>query len=100
MTIPRAFSTAAWCALAIPAALLAQVPVNAGTNATMVVSATKASENALDVAAPVSVVSGDELRRHGAKTVAEALQDLDGRASRLGKQRVGDAGDEQGDPHS
>ncbi len=78
MTIPRAFSTAAWCALAIPAALLAQVPVNAGTNATMVVSATKASENALDVAAPVSVVSGDELRRHGAKTVAEALQDVVG----------------------
>src|ERR1039457_1484325 len=78
MTIPRAFSTAAWCALASPAALLAQVPVNAGTSATMVVSATKASENALDVAAPVFVVSGDELRRHGAKTVAEALQDVVG----------------------
>ncbi len=44
----------------------------------MVVSATKAEEKALDVAAPVSVVSGDELRRHGAKTVAEALQDVAG----------------------
>ena len=44
----------------------------------MVVSATKSEEDALDVAAPVSVVSGDELRRHGAKTVAEALQDVAG----------------------
>ena len=44
----------------------------------MVVSATKADEDALDVAAPVSVVSGDELRRRGAKTVADALQDVAG----------------------
>jgi len=44
----------------------------------MVVSATKVAEDPLDVAAPVSVVSGDELRRHGAKTVADALQDVVG----------------------
>ena len=44
----------------------------------MVVSATKSPEDALDIAAPVSVVSGDELRRRGAKTVAEALQDVAG----------------------
>jgi iron complex outermembrane receptor protein len=44
----------------------------------MVVSATKSPEDALDIPAPVSVVSGDELRRRGAKTVAEALQDVAG----------------------
>jgi outer membrane receptor protein involved in Fe transport len=65
-------------ALALPTALLAQVPVRTGTASTMVVSATKVEEDSLDVAAPVSVVSGDELRRRGAKTVAEALQDVAG----------------------
>ena len=62
-------------ALAVDAPLLAQVPVRTGTASTMVVSATKTEEDPLDVPAPVSVISGDELRRHGARTVAEALQD-------------------------
>ena len=65
-------------ALACPVPLLAQTSATPGTAATMVVSATKISENALDVAAPVSVVSGDDLRRRGAKTVADALQDVAG----------------------
>jgi len=64
--------------LALPASLLAQAPAKPAVAATMVVSATKISEDALDVAAPVSVISGDELRRRGAKTVADALQDVAG----------------------
>lgn len=64
--------------LALDTALLAQAPVRTGTATTMVVSATKSEEDPLDVPAPVSVISGDELRRHGAKTVAEALQDVAG----------------------
>ncbi|MFI5119906.1 MAG: TonB-dependent receptor [Thermoanaerobaculia bacterium] len=68
----------ACCALSLPAALLAQAPVRIGTTTTMVVSATKNPEDALDIAGSVSVISGDELRRHGARTVAEALQDVVG----------------------
>jgi outer membrane receptor protein involved in Fe transport len=64
--------------LALDTALLAQAPARTGTTTTMVVSATKSSEDALDIAAPVSVISGDELRRRGAKTVADALQDVAG----------------------
>ncbi|HSB64056.1 MAG TPA: TonB-dependent receptor [Thermoanaerobaculia bacterium] len=64
--------------LALDTALLAQAPARTGMTSTMVVSATKVEEDALDVPAPVSVVSGEELRRHGAKTIAEALQDVAG----------------------
>lgn len=64
--------------LASPALLLGQAPAKPAVAATMVVSATKVPEDVLDVAAPVSVVSGDELRRRGAKTVADALQDVAG----------------------
>ena len=78
MTFSRAALAFAGPVLALHTALLAQAPVGTGAATTMVVSATKAEEDALDVAAPVSVVSGDELRRHGAKTVAEALQDVAG----------------------
>ncbi len=78
MSFSRAALAFIGSALALDTAVVAQVPVRTGTASTMVVSATKAEEDALDVAAPVSVVSGDELRRHGAKTVAEALQDVAG----------------------
>ncbi len=44
----------------------------------VVVSATKMPEDPVDVAAPVSVVTGEELRRQGARTVAEAIQDVVG----------------------
>jgi outer membrane receptor protein involved in Fe transport len=44
----------------------------------VVVSATKGPEDAVDVAASVAVVSGDQLRRQGAKTVADALQNVVG----------------------
>ena len=64
--------------LACFASLHAEAQTNPAVAATMVVSATKSPEDALDVAAPVSVISGDELRRRGAKTVADALQDVAG----------------------
>ncbi len=68
----------AGCALSLPAALFAQAPARTGASANLVVSATKSPEDALDIAAPVTVVSGDELRRRGARTIAEALQDVAG----------------------
>jgi outer membrane receptor protein involved in Fe transport len=78
MSFSPAALVLAGSALALETSLFAQAPARTGTTSTMVVSATKAEEDALDVAAPVSVVSGDELRRHGAKTIAEALQDVAG----------------------
>ncbi len=78
MTLFRTGLALACCVLSPPATLFAQAPARASASATMVVSATKNPEDALDIAAPVSVVSGDELRRRGAKTVAEALQDVAG----------------------
>ncbi|MDQ2970587.1 MAG: TonB-dependent receptor [Acidobacteriota bacterium] len=44
----------------------------------IVVSATKGPEDPADVPASVSTVSGDELRRRGVRTIAEALQDVVG----------------------
>ncbi len=44
----------------------------------IVVSATKGPEDAVDVSQSVSVVSGEQLRRQGAKTVADALQNVVG----------------------
>ncbi|MGZ5381218.1 MAG: TonB-dependent receptor, partial [Thermoanaerobaculia bacterium] len=78
MPFSRAALAVAGPLLALDTALLAQAPVRTGATTTMVVSATKSSEDALDIAAPVSVISGDELRRRGAKTVADALQDVAG----------------------
>ena len=78
MTSCRAGFALTCCALSLPAALFAQAPAGARASATLVVSATKSPEDTLDIAAPVSVVSGDELRRRGAKTIAEALQDVAG----------------------
>ncbi|HMA28264.1 MAG TPA: TonB-dependent receptor [Thermoanaerobaculia bacterium] len=78
MSFSRTATALAGSALALHTALLAQAPARIGTTSTMAVSATKIEEDALDVAAPVSVVSGDELRRRGARTVAEALQDVAG----------------------
>lgn len=44
----------------------------------VVVSANKGPEDPVNVAAPVSVVTGEEIRRKGARTVADALQDVAG----------------------
>ena len=44
----------------------------------VVVSATKAPEDPVNVPGAVSVVTGEELRRRGARTVADALQDVVG----------------------
>jgi len=78
MTLSRTGLALACCALSLPTALFAQAPARTGASAALVVSATKSPEDALDVAALVSVVSGDELRRRGAKSIAEALQDVAG----------------------
>ncbi len=78
MKFSRAALPLACSLLALETSLLAQAPAQIGATSTMVVSATKSEEDALDVAAPVTVISGDELRRHGARTIAEALQDVAG----------------------
>lgn len=58
---------------------LAQNPsAPARTTAEVTVSATKSEADPADVPTPVAIVSGDELRRSGAKTVAEAIQDVVG----------------------
>jgi outer membrane receptor protein involved in Fe transport len=46
--------------------------------AEVVVSATKVDEDPLQIATPVAVVTGEQLRRTGARTVAEAIQDVVG----------------------
>lgn len=68
---------AAALASALPAPAETQAPP-LSTSAEVVVSATKLPEDAADVPAAASVVSGAELRRSGAKTVAEAIQDVVG----------------------
>jgi outer membrane receptor protein involved in Fe transport len=44
----------------------------------VIVSATKMPEDSEDVPSSTSVITGDELKRSGAKTVAEAIQDVVG----------------------
>src|ERR1700693_362083 len=48
------------------------------TTEQVVVSATKVPEDPVEVPGAVSVVTGEELRRRGARTVADALQDVTG----------------------
>ena len=55
----------------------AAAPVPAA-NADVVVSATKVDEDPVQIASAVSVVTGEQLRRSGARTVAEAIQDVVG----------------------
>ncbi|MEO6325195.1 MAG: TonB-dependent receptor [Thermoanaerobaculia bacterium] len=47
-------------------------------SAEVVVSATKLPEDPIDVAGPVEIISGEQLRRSGTKTIAEAIQDVVG----------------------
>ena len=60
-----------------PAPLGAQDPTGKKT-AEVVVSATKTPEDPAEIAGTVEVVPGDVLRRSGARTVAEAIQDVVG----------------------
>src|ERR1019366_6553142 len=78
MPLARRILILAGTLLALPLALRSQIQSTDAPGATIVTSATKTRADAVDVPASVSVVSGDELRRHGAKTVAEALQDVMG----------------------
>ncbi len=70
--------TAAAVLMPFLGAAKAQTPAQPRATAEVVVSATKTPEDPVEVAAPVSVVSGEELRRRGTRTVAEALQDVVG----------------------
>ncbi len=74
----RAILAFAATLLASGSPLSAQTPPRPTAAASLVVSATKIAEDPVDVAAPVSVVSGDDLRRRGAKTLADALADVAG----------------------
>ncbi len=73
-------AAAALLAVARPA--LSQTPASAPAvapaTADVVVSATKVDEDPAQIATPVAVVTGDQIRRTGAKTVAEAIQDVVG----------------------
>ena len=53
-------------------------PTPAPVTEEIVVSATKSPEETVEIPGATSVVSGDELRRSGAKTVADALQNVVG----------------------
>ena len=81
------------CAPVVLAAVLAMSPEAAGQSPTpsptpvptpapvteeIVVSATKVAEEEIEIAGSTSVVTGDEVRRTGAKTVADALQNVVG----------------------
>ena len=61
-------------AASAPAAVATPEPVKEN----VVVSATKVEEDIVDVPASVSVVRGEELRRRGTRTLAQALQDVVG----------------------
>jgi iron complex outermembrane receptor protein len=66
-------------ALFAPAAAAQAPPVpSPSASAQVVVSATKNREDTLDVATPATVVSGEDLRRRGARTLQDALQDVVG----------------------
>jgi outer membrane receptor protein involved in Fe transport len=60
-----------------PAPTPAPTPVSRTTEQ-VVVSATKVPEDPVNVPGGVSVVTGEELRRRGARTLADALQDVAG----------------------
>src|SRR5262245_57645704 len=44
----------------------------------VVVSATKIPQDAVDIPSSTAVITGDEIKRSGAKTVSEAIQDITG----------------------
>jgi outer membrane receptor protein involved in Fe transport len=53
-------------------------PTPAPVQESIVVSATKMPEEAVDVPAAVTIINGEELRRRGTRTLADALQDVVG----------------------
>ena len=54
------------------------VPTLLPVNEEVVVSATKMAQDPVDISGDITVVSGDELRRRGTTTLAQALQDVVG----------------------
>jgi iron complex outermembrane receptor protein len=82
---PRGSRAAAGVAIALlcaSAAARAQAPSPTPTPAPVhveiVVSANKGAEDPVNVADPVTVVTGEELRRRNVKTIADAIQDMVG----------------------
>lgn len=69
---------AAGVLLAPPAAAQAPPAPSPSASARVVVSAAKVPESDLDVAGSVEVVSGEDLRKRGARTLQDALQDVVG----------------------
>ena len=72
---------AATAVLLFPGLLLAETPPQTpapSASAEVVVSATKVDEDPVQIANSVNVVTGEQLRRSGARTVAEAIQDVVG----------------------
>jgi outer membrane receptor protein involved in Fe transport len=65
------------CLAPVAGAQTPQVPTPSAS-AQVVVSAAKVPEDALDVAGTVAVVRGEDLRRAGARTLQDALQDVVG----------------------
>jgi iron complex outermembrane receptor protein len=61
-----------------PTPAAAKQPTPAPVTESVVVSATKIEEPSVDIPDSVTVVSGEELRRRGTTTLAEALQDVVG----------------------
>ena len=61
-----------------PAAGAAAPPQVEPVNEEVVVSATKMAQDPVDIAGDITVISGDELRRRGTTTLADALQDVVG----------------------
>ena len=55
----------------------------------VVVSATKLPEDPIDIAGPVEVITGAQLRRSGTKTIAEAIQDVVGVDTGVGSDNGG-----------
>ena len=71
-----------------PASPITKAPVPP-QSAEIVVSATKLPEDPLDVAGPVEVITGEQLRRSGTKTSAEAIQDVVGVDTGVGSDNGG-----------
>jgi iron complex outermembrane recepter protein len=64
--------------IALPVPLCAQTPAIPPASEQIVVSATKLPEDQIDLPADTTVITGDELRSRGARTLADALATAEG----------------------
>jgi iron complex outermembrane recepter protein len=94
--MPRSLAKGALCAILFGSTLLDAQGTTAPTpppvppqSAEIVVSATKLPEDPVDIAGPVEVITGEQLRRSGTKTIAEAIQDVVGVDTGVGSDNGG-----------